>query len=438
MARMHSWEWVETQVARSMEAWRRCPSQSELPGPAFTPKEQRKREEAYDAALREVEREVKRPPRTRAGRLAAQDRITESFARFSAAALGLEAKAIDLLTLGFLPVGRRFAQWARQFDSGLSMSDIVQACRNTWTACGLQPLLGDALALTPSIVGYSLLYPYTDNYLDCEDVTAREKACFNERFRFRLRGHWGPARNRREYAVWSMVSLIEQQYPRSSFPEVYDCLLAIHRAQEESVSQLKNSGEGSQIDELSISCAKGGTSVLADACLSHGWLGEEEAIFAFDWGVLLQLGDDLQDVREDLKRGSVTLFTRAAMAGEPLDGLATQLLNRSEQVSDRMDRLPHGSRVLKELLRMSWHSLILMAIADSQKYFSRGFLARAESHSPFRFGFLRARRDRLSGRRGLYARLFDAFLEPREEPGPARRTPEGDRAGTFSSLAVSN
>ena len=57
-----------------------------------------------------------------------------------------------------------------------------------------------------------------------------------------------------------------------------------------------------------MSCAKGGTSVLADACMARGWLNEEESRFAFDWGVLLQLGDDLQDVREDMQRGSMTLF----------------------------------------------------------------------------------------------------------------------------------
>ena len=50
----------------------------------------------------------------------------------------------------------------------------------------------------------------------------------------------------------------------------------------------------------------------------RGWLNEEESRFAFEWGVLLQLGDDLQDVREDMQRGSVTLFSRAAAAGQAI------------------------------------------------------------------------------------------------------------------------
>ncbi len=94
----------------------------------------------------------------------------------------------------------------------------------------------------------------------------------------------------------------------------------------------------------------------------------------FEWGVLLQLGDDLQDVREDIRRGSLTLFSRAAVLGRPLDSLVIQLLNFSEHVGARMDHLPHGTEMLKKLLRMSWRSLIIGAIANSHEYFSPGFL----------------------------------------------------------------
>jgi len=60
---------------------------------------------------------------------------------------------------------------------------------------------------------------------------------------------------------------------------------------------------------------------------------------------------------------------------------------------------------------MSWRSLIIGAVAESHEFFSPGFVAEAERCSPFRFEFLRARRDRLASRQGLYSSLFDAFLE---------------------------
>jgi hypothetical protein len=429
MERLYSWPWVEAQAARTIEVWNLGAGRSALGGLQYSVQEQQQREKAYDDALRAVERELKRTPRNKTERLQTQARITAAFARFSATALGLEPDAIDLLTQDFLPVGTKLARWARQFDPSLSMPDIVQACRNAWTACGLQPLLGEAVGITPSILGYSLLYPYSDNYLDQVDITREAKIRFSQRFRGRLQGDEAFAEDDREAAIWTLVGLIEEQYPRVDFPEVFDCLLAIHRAQEQSIAQLEGCEHFDDAQILAMSCAKGGTSVMADACLSHGWLSPQESRFSFEWGVLLQLGDDLQDVRQDLARGSVTLFSRAAAAGTPLDALVMQLLRFSERVGEQMDDLSNGSEMLRELLRMSWRSLIIGAIAESHEFFTPEFLEEAERCSPFRYGFLRARNKKLASRQGLYTKLFDAFLEAPDDgedalPSPAYRRPQ--------------
>ena len=155
--------------------------------------------------------------------------------------------------------------------------------------------------------------------------------------------------------------------------------------------------------------------MLADACLAHGSLTNQESRFAFEWGVLLQLGDDLQDVREDLRRGSMTLFSRTAAAGCSLDGLAIQLLRFSRHVEKSMGELPAGTAVFKELLAMSWRSLIIGAVADSREFFSPVFVREVEQFSPFRFDFLRARKDRIASRQGLYTKLFRALLESTED-----------------------
>jgi len=413
---MYSWAWVEAQVALTIEEWNACGECSAPEGRRYSTWEQQEREKAYDEALEAVEWEARRArgmkARSKAGRDEIYDRIVAAFARFAATALDLGDDSIELLTRDYLPAGTELARWARQFDPGLSQADIIQACRNAWTACGLQPLLGRPARLTPSILGYSLLYPYSDNHLDREDATREAKLEFSRRFRRRLHGDLAAAADDREAAVWALVELVEEEYPRARYPQVFDCLLAIHRAQEQSLAQVR--GNCGDEELLAISCAKGGSSVVADACLAQPWLSEEESGFAFAWGVLLQLGDDLQDVREDGQRGSLTLFSGAAARGERLDGRVRQLLNLSERVSARMDRMPHGSATLKGLLRMSWRSLILMAMAESHGCFSPEFLEEAEGWSPFRFGFLRKRRERLAGRQGLYAVLFDVFLEAGE------------------------
>jgi hypothetical protein len=415
MRQAYSWPWVEAQVAETTAAWNDSGARSPLPGPQYSLSDQRQREKAYDKALGEVEGEARNTPRTPADRVAMQARTTASFARFSATALDLEGDAIQLLTDDFIPVGTKLARWARRFDETLSMPDVIQACRNAWTACGLQPLFGESIRLTPSILGYSLLYPYTDNFLDQPDITADDKHHFSDRFRRRLSGLPLSPHNRRESALWDLTSLVELQYPRESFPQVYDCLLAIHRAQEGSIAQLRTGEPCPPAEILRLSCTKGGTSVLADACIARGWLSPQESRFAFEWGVLLQLGDDLQDVREDMQHGSVTLFTLAVALGVPLDTLATQLLSFSDHVAALMDDLPSGTPMLKDLLRMSWRSLIIGAVGDSHQFFTPQFLAATERTSPFRFAFLRARRDRLTSRQGLFTNLFNAFLEGPED-----------------------
>lgn len=410
--------WITTEADLAAQRWNACANLPMPKAPLYGAAEHARREAAYDRSLDAVERDIKRVPRNKAERLTVQDRLVASFGCFAAAALDLEEEAVELITNDFLPVGTHLARWARRFDASLSRADIVQACRNAWTACGLQPLLGEPIGITPSILGYSLLYPYTDNYLDRREISAEAKLRFSARFRERLRGADIEPLGEHEAALWKLVELIEGQFRRDMYPQVFDTLLAIHAAQEASIAQMRLGAALDHAEVLRISCAKGGSSVLADACLARGWLRESEARFAFAWGVLLQLGDDLQDLREDLERGSSTVFSKAAKQGKSLDGPAVQLLNLSESVVAEMAELPNASNMLKNLLQMSWRSLIIAAVANAPAFFSPGFLREAEARSPFRFAFLRERQKKLAGRSGLYEAMFNAFIESQEESEP--------------------
>lgn len=431
MSELYSREWVAAETALCAEVWHACELQPGGLNASYSRRDHEAREIAFDASLQEVEWEARRLQVRAADRKAAEGRMIASFARFAQQALDLEEEAISLLTDDFLPAGVEFARRARVFDPKLSRADTIQACRNAWTACGLQPLLGVPSAITPSILGYSLLYPYSDNYLDSEKVKSEAKLAFSGRFRERLRGRGAAPSNRRESAVWALVGLIEKQYPRARFPEVFHCLLAIHQAQENSMAQQRRGVALDDEELLRLSLAKGGTSVLADACLARGGMNEEESRVAFEWGALLQLGDDLQDVRSDFKDGSLTLFTCAVQRGEPLDRLVLALLAFCESVSVRMARLPNGTDCLKNLLRMSWSSLVIAAVADGHAFFSPAFVAQAERCSPFRFAFLRARKAKLASRDGLYAHLFDLFAEQ-----PAEGAAEAQSWGCFQERGL--
>ncbi len=429
----YDWPWVETRAAQTADVWHESAGILAPGARRYSLEEQQVNEAAYDEALLEVEKALRASPLTGGARTCTEDRIVASFAKFCAEAMDLDGEATEVLTNQFLPIGTSLARWARGFDPDLSMSGIIQAARNAWTACGLQPLLGVPLALTPSILGYSLLYPYSDNFLDDEDVSGDAKLRFSRRFRRQLLGEKLLAEDHRERSVWALIALVETQYPRTRYSNVFECLLAIHQAQERSIGQVHARHRCSDVELLRVSCAKGGSSVLADACLAYGSLTKQEGRFAFEWGVLLQLGDDLQDVREDLNRGSMTLFSRAADSGRPLDGLTNQLLKFGEHVGKCMQELPRGTTVFKELLTMSWRSLIIGAVADSRELFSVAFWREAERSSPFRFDFLRARKDKLASRQGLHNTLFGALMQARLDFDDGLPSPLAWAAGHFAA-----
>lgn len=406
---------VDDRAARSATLWESCVRRAPRAVTVFTRAEQRRRQAAYDEGVRSVERELKVSVRSDVEAEAREQRILQSFGRFAALALGLEAEAIRMIREEFVPAGMELARWAQRFDPELDRIEIVQACRNAWTACGLQPLLGRPLQLTPSILAYSLMYPYSDNFLDREGVPAESKRRFGARFRERLSGYPPAAANRTEGALWALVGMVEGEFPRGKFPQVFEGMLAIHAAQERSVAQLRNGYGCTEREVLAISCLKGGSSVLADAVFARGEVSDAEARFAFDWGVLLQLGDDLQDLRDDLKRNSATLFTRAVRRREPLDALVTQLLAFCDVVGEEMQELPHATPMLRNLLKMSWRSLIVEAVAEIREHFTSRFLDELEATSPFRLKFLHSRHRRLRRRKGLYASLLDAVFAGQDE-----------------------
>ena len=392
-------------------AWQASPAALPQLGHRFTPAEQAERESYLEEFLGIIQAEARSLPRTRTERKAALERITAAFERFARTALHLRSEHLDLLLRGgFSAMGAGMARQARRFDAGVTTADILQACRNAWTACGLQVLLGGEMRLTASIFAYSMLYPYTDNYMDDPRISREMKAGFSMRFGRRLAGEGVAPANGREETIWRLVELIEEQYDRMRSPQVFEALLMIHGAQEKSLRLLRRPAS-ERPDVLRLSFEKGGTSVLADGFLAAGSLSREQAQFVFGWGVLLQLADDLEDVREDCRNGVLTIFSESARR-EPLDPVTSRTLHFGQQV---MQRLPASScAALEDLIRRSSWTMLLRCAGEAGELYSAGYLAELESYSPFRFSFLNRRREMMR-RAGHLQRLFEAFLEGDED-----------------------
>ena len=406
-------------LTNALHHWANTETSFPFTGRTYTAGEQSANERRMDVCLQTIEN-LLRGLRSKAGRATVREGIAAAFVDFAKPVLGLDDCHIALLLEnGFAQMGAHLGRYARRFDASISSEDLFQACRNAWVACGLQSLLGQAMTVTPSIFAYSMLYPYSDNYLDDAGVDSAAKRSFSGRFRNRLAGLDLPPANVREEAIWELVRLIESEYERSAYPSVYTSLLAIHRSQEESIRLIDRNGfapqnAGQPLDVTRLVFAKGGDSVLADAYLAAGRLTAAEARFAFEWGVLLQLGDDLQDVREDAAGGIRTLFSEA-IGCEPLDQLTSRTFHFTQRVMRELDDLETAPAALKDLMAQSSCSLLIRAAGAAREFYSPSYIARLESYSPFRFAFVDSRRELLARRQDLIERLGDVFLAAEDD-----------------------
>jgi hypothetical protein len=289
-----------------------------------------------------------------------------------------------------------FIRTSRKFDPEISFSDLFQAIRNVWIMNGLQFVMDRKVHLTPPIYAYSMLYPYTDNYLDDPSVSYQEKQEFCIRFGKRLKGETIQARNEQERKIFRMIELIETYWERERYPKVYQSLLGIHDAQTRSTLLINQSGKLEFKDIFSICVQKGGMSVVADGYLIFGDLSPEEEEFFYYYGAYLQLLDDLQDVSTDLSDSLMTAYSSMGQR-EKLDLWLNKTYYLGLKVMGHADRL-NSARVdlFKALMKQSIDLFLIGAVITNDQFFTKRFIREFESFSPVSFSFIRKKGRSLS------------------------------------------
>ncbi len=361
----------------------------------FSENQQLEREYHLNEFVKKLQAE-QRKKNARFDNAAMQERIFSHVRAFFKYALGFKKSQLDLiLSLGFKESTTEFVQMARRFDSKLTSADLFQACRNVWIMNGLQLMLGLKVKFTPSIFAYSMLYPYTDNYLDDTTISKKDKMEFNDRFAQRLAGTPVDAQNNHESIIFSLVSRIEEEFDRIRFPQVFESLLAIHQAQTKSVLLL-GSKELSKKDVLRISLEKGGTSVLADGYLVAGNMTSEQAKFMFGYGAYLQFLDDLQDVHDDAAAGQRSIYTLEATQ-TTLDAITNQTFDFGDKaLSGQQGFRGSAAALYSGLMRTSIQLMMMEAAGFADELFSVDYIQNLNCSSPFRFSFLKKLKQRHS------------------------------------------
>lgn len=406
---------IKDLVQRFSEYW--WQSSTELPflGEMYTPEEQQQREQRMDGFVDDLMQESRRLPED-ASIVDLQDYLISLAGGFITQGLGFEPRHVDALrSYGFLEAAIQFAQMARQFDPAISPLDIFQASRNVWSMNLVQLLMGLPVQVTPSVFAYSMLYPYTDNYLDDPAIYPQTKRAFDRRFRLRIQGQTITPDNRQEEIISELISQIESQFERGQYPQVYQSLLDIHTAQGKSLSLLKPDASPYEVDVLGIVFEKGGTSVLADGYLVAGDLTEAQSDFLFYYGTFTQLVDDLEDVEHDLEDGIQTVFSQTARHWT-LDRVTNRTFHYGALLLESLDNFKApGLEPLKEMIWRSVSPLLIDAVGQAEDFYSPAYRKELEAHYPFRFSHLSQQRQKLGDQHQplmniLETLLFKAYL----------------------------
>ncbi len=392
------------------DLWWSCTTDFPALSPIYTLREKLRRETRLERFLAMSIDEASQASNDGAGRSGARDRLTASTRDFARSALGFEDRQLDVIENGgFTDASIDFARMARGFDPCVRGEDIYQAGRNVWSMNLFQSLLGLPVRVTPAIFAYSMLYPYTDNILDNPTLSVEQKLDFNRHFAVRLAGEVIQPANPDEDRIFTLIAIVEGQYERAAFPQVYASLQAIHRAQTRSLELLRPQASPFEVDVLDIGFEKGGAATLADGYLVAGQLSPAQREFFFGYGVFTQLMDDQEDVHKDLRDGVLTVFSQTA-PGWKLDAITNRLFHLAGHLTDRMGIFSApGIDSTRELVGKGIDLLLIDAAGRAGRLYSRPYLRALEAYLPFRFSFLDRQRKKLNRCNLTLSRLTDVF-----------------------------
>lgn len=296
-------------------------------------------------------------------------------------------------------VTRLFIGAARDFDPSISDDSILQALRNLWVFNSIQMIFERPASLTPSSIAYSLLYPYSDNGLDSGVGSDDEKAVGLDWLSRWFEGAESAVPDRWTEKIARLLHMIEKEFPRPDFPDLYYSLRAIHRAQCRSLVLHKAFTSADDASLLPITVEKGGTSVLVDGYLVDNRLSDARIEALFGFGALLQLADDLQDLEEDRKAGHWTPFQHALQHGR-LDEATSRLLRFTRNCAVGLQELVADRTVpVRRLVEGSCTMLIAQAVARYREMYKPSFLQTLEQSLPLRLGYLREIKQNLARER---------------------------------------
>ena len=285
-----------------------------------------------------------------------------------------------------------FKVLAKQHVPTMPYKDIQRAAANIWPMLSLQGLDSKKLRITNSMIGYSMLYPLSDDIVDDNTIPKSEKQSFIQRFA-RLISHGdSKVEYDREIDVWKMFSLIELDWNRKKHPLVYRLMSELFTAQIDSQRQFGGPVHGKPIPEFAdvweITVRKGALSILCDAFLVNGKVSRSDASFASHFGTITQFLNDIRSIDSDLAEGQYTPMNMMYVKYGNMDGIIdyvyhyfkTTFENPIHLKGNHYRQSKKRSLFFKVMLDFLGNKLLESVGMNSEK-FSQEFLVKIEAGS---------------------------------------------------------
>ena len=398
---------VETYIDHFINIWELSPSNFAVFNRVYSDEEKLERETNFEQIQLKLKSLQSRSSITKLRKSNPENTFFPVFRSFLQDIFDFEEAHLDIiLSDEFRNVSKDFFYQARAFGPELSPENIYQGLRNVWIMNGLQLMMNLPVEITPSIFAYSMIYPYSDNFLDDPNISGKEKKDFSERFNSRLHGENITPLNHTETQLFALVNMFEKQYDRKQFPEVYQSLYAIQKGQTDSLRLLKQNGLADS-EICRICFEKGGASVLADGYLVAGKLPQLHEQALFGYGIYLQLLDDIQDIKEDADTNMKTMCT--SLKSRNLGEFVNRTIHFGRAALEEMKCFEAANvDVFLKLMNRSIETMIIESVGLNESGFSENYLLEIEKVSPLHFDFIRRKKSQSKSQRfAMFRKYFE-------------------------------
>lgn len=289
----------------------------------------------------------------------------------------------------FLDASLDFIKRASDEDPLLQIDHLGQAMRNFWIVNLLQALFQKPAQLNNPTYAYSMLYPYTDNIMDDQSLTSKDKADFCNRLSQTLhtfgKTNWQEL-SPDECRIHELCQLIYDAFDKNDQERVRFGLEWIQDAQINSLKQQSPNLLPYELDILGLSFDKGGASLIADALIVEPDLSYESLLFCYQLGAILQLSDDLQDTSSDAANGHQTVFSQLK-DHFVFDGLLEHLFEFTNDLSALSDKAGIQSKdLVTSVLIPNTKLLLVVSAVLNDQFFSRQWIEDYKREMPVTAG----------------------------------------------------